>query len=262
MKSILSLIIVPFKLPGWIDGDEIKFMYNKHRFLKHYLKRHYKNRDWSHMSGCPLMAEMILQNENEIHPTLFANPNPLLTDLIIKSFKSRPEERDSLAENTNPELAKLIISQESKFDLFSWRSIFRNSNPGLTEFIKRNYNTAEGTYYLSANANPELTELILFNPQISHYLITQNPNPELAPIILKRINKVWSASFYENSNICLTDYILRNPPNETDDWNILAKNTNSKLEKFIYDNKNKISPHYLHYLASNRYIFEPVKLNL
>ena len=64
---------------------------------------------------------------------------------------------------------------------------------------------------------------------------------------------------YENSNVGLTDFILSNPPPTALSWNRLALNTNPGLEKFIYENKNRISKDSLYNLASNRYIFKKIE---
>ena len=293
MNSILSLIIVPFKLPDWVNFNEDRIMHNKHKFLKHILKRYYKTRHWYHLSNYPVMAEIILKNQYRIDASVYANPSPLLTKLIIETFTPLYHKLRYLILNTNPELADFIISHKSKFKSGQWVDIFRNPNPGLTEFIKEHY-TIKYRRLLIVNTNPELAEMILSeihgsehfskeevsrnsNPGLTNYLQTVgssncNTNPELASIIIKNHDDI--KVIYQNSNVGLTDFILSNPPKSQTLWNALAananppresaersalaSNTNPKLEKFIYDNRDKIEIGSRHYLASNRYIFKKI----
>ena len=284
MNSILSLIIVPFKLPEWIDPSNRKIMDNKHPYTKHYLARNYKKIDQFYTWGHPAMAEIILKNPDECILSIFKNPSPKLTKLIMKNFKPNWSNLVHLAENTNPELAKLIISQKDYYiDKTYWISILKNPNPGMTEFIKEIYHSVCYPYplYINSNTNPELAEFILSNLNITDYLaenpnpgltkflynsdlsrVDNNTNPELAPVIIERIlNGDIVHDVYNNSNIGLTGFILSNPPTNQEDWDSLATNTNPGLEKFIYDNRYKIGFNCLHYLASNRNIFTPIKFD-
>ena len=283
MDTILKLIIIPFKLPRWIENDNYNLMDNKHKFLKHYLKRYYKNNNWLlYMCRSPIMADEILNRRCPIVLSLFANPSPILTKLIIEKFKLGGLRY--LTKNTNPELAKFIISHKNNFNNECWSNVFGNHNSGLTEFIKENHSQIKYpcNLYLDSNTNPELAELVLSslnptdslaenpNPGLTKYLhssgllrVDNNTNPELAPVIIERIlNGCPIRDIYKNSNDGLVLFILYNLPKEKKDWNEMVKNTNPAFEKYIYDNRDKISPHYLHYLAKNKYIFEPVKLNL
>ena len=255
-------------------------MDNTHPFTKQYLRRNYRKFDSFYVNNHPVMAEIILQDRSIISTGLFANSSPLLTKLIIELFEPTPGKVYYLTMNTNPELSDFIILQESNFDFCCWRNIVRNPNPGLTEFIKKHYQKVEDLHYLNSNTNPELAKLILSrivdteslfknpNTGLTNYLyisrfanIELNTNPGLAPAIINRvIYESLTHNIYQNSNIGLTDYILSHPPRLPGDWSALAANTNPKLERFIYNNKDKIRDDYLHYLASNRYIFEHVRL--
>ncbi len=83
----------------------------------------------------------------------YNHSNPGLTAKIIKTGINV----SLLSENTNPKLAKLIISYHYCLD---WYEISRNSNPGLTEFIIDNLRKLD-LITLAENRNPELTDFIL-----------------------------------------------------------------------------------------------------
>jgi hypothetical protein len=120
MKSILSLIILPFKLPKWVNN---KILDNSHRFTKHYIRRNYKKYKLNH----PIMAESILEH-GLMSTELFQNPSPLLTELILLKYTYTPENLYNLTSNTNPLLAKLITSQSDKYCIRCWHSISQNCN--------------------------------------------------------------------------------------------------------------------------------------
>lgn len=272
MNSILKLIIVPFKLPKYINSCNSDIMNNKHPYIKHYLTRNYCKFSSVALNEHPIMAELILKKQIIFDPSRFSNPSPLLTKFLIKEFKLTPSNLYYLTLNNNPELAEFIILKKNHFNNKCWCNIGGNSNPGLTNFIRENYFIHRKNYRLSSNTNPEIADLILLDPYptfelstnpntgLTNFLLNStisvkyNTNPALAPLIMSLTPPV-----YENSNVGLTDFILSNPPTTALSWNRLALNTNPGLEKFIYENKNRISEDSLYNLASNRYIFKKIE---
>ncbi len=274
------MIIIPFKLPKWIAPDNYDIMDNSHPFTEHYLKRNY--REFVRLADHPEMTEIVLHDSDAVVPYLFGNPSPLLTKLIMKKFDIKG--LHYLTANTNPDLAEFIISHKHNFDDDCWNNISKNSNKGLTEFIKTSHQIDR--HYLNMNTNPELiisnsyisTDFFAnSNPKLtnrvnnfSQYitlfrcfysidiaLLEINTNPELVHLILL-FHSHCGESCLLYSNIGLTDYILNNPPTTDSNWNRLAINNNPLLEKFIFDNRDKISKK--QYLSRNRHIF--IKLNL
>jgi len=222
MRSILSLIIAPFKLPNWIEPNNPRLMLNRHPYVKKFVVKHYDNFDWCDISIQPVMADVILQNKHRaISSYLFQNPSPKLTDLI--KIKFTPVLLAELATNTNPELAELIMSNKNRFNPQCWANIGKNPNPGLTKFIIENYPINIKQLYLIGK------------------MTYDNTNPELAPYIIKLLAKR-KTQFNE-------------------DWKHISSNTNYGLEKFIYDNHDKLSRKDLRNLASNRYIVEKITFN-
>jgi hypothetical protein len=279
MNSILKLIIVPFKLPKWIISSDVKIMDNPHPFTKQFVMRYYCQFDWISICIHPIMAEVILKNKSELKPTLFANPSPLLTELIIEKFELTLGNLYWLTTNINPKLAKFIISHRNNFDAKCWNNIMKNPNPELTEFIKNFYQVCADRSFINSNTNPELAELILSisaftdtfymnpSPGLTDFLVkyprllSNNTNPDLAPIIIKVNGEKYKQVIYKNSNIGLTDFIINNPPQNNYERCLLMDNRNPKLAKLIYDNKRRIEGDW-NYLGINKYIFEPVKLKL
>jgi hypothetical protein len=239
------------------------------------------------------MAEIILKNKDKIVSSIFGNSSLLLTELIVEKFEPTLDNLYYLTMNTNPKLAKLIISQKEFFGEVGWFHVAQNPNTGLTEFIKENYHMVNYEkpfnlypYPLKRNINPELAELILSDGKITESLLDNpnpgltkflsnlpyyaigdyNTNPELAPLIIQK-NRGWNRirEIYINSNVGLTEFIINNPPCGRRDWRALSTNNNPKLEKFIYDNLKKIDTEDLFNLAANRYILkgiDRIKLNL
>ena len=280
MDTILSLIIVPFKLPDWINPNDRRLMVNPHPFTKQYLMQNYNRFSWNVTCIHPIMAEVILKNKNELRSTVFSNPSPLLTELIVEKFEPTPENLHYLTTNINPKLAKFIISQKDNFDFKCWNNVMKNSNPELTEFIKEFHQIHNDRRFISSNTNPKLAELIMSisefndtlfinpNPGLTDFLSKLNPslfstntNPDLAPLIIKLNGEKYKRAIYATSNIGLTDFIISNPPQNSQEWGLLITNRNPKLDRLVYDNRGKFEE-YRHNLARNRYIFEPVKLKL
>ena len=255
MESIVSLIIVLFKLPKWIEPNNPRLMLNRHPYVKRFVVKHYDNFDWCDISIQPVMADVILQNKHRaISSYLFQNPSPKLTDLI--KIKFTPVLLAELATNTNPELAELIMSNKNKFNQQCWANIGKNPNPGLTKFIIENYPTNIKPLYLIANPNPELASLIMAN-KIRCYDLVNNSNPGLTDLIIS-IGRMT----YDNTNPKLAPYIMRLLSRRkiqfNEDLKYISSNTNHGLEKFIYDNRDKLSLEYFGNLASNRYIVEKI----
>lgn len=290
------IIIIPFKHYErfeWIKPNNCGIMDNKHPHIKYYLRQNYHNFEWKDICSHPAMAEIILKNKDKIVSSIFGNSSLLLTELIVEKFEPTLDNLYYLTMNTNPKLAKLIISQKEFFGEVGWFHVAQNPNTGLTEFIKENYHMVNYEkpfnlypYPLKRNINPELAELILSDGKITESLLDNpnpgltkflsnlpyyaigdyNTNPELAPLIIQK-NRGWNRirEIYINSNVGLTEFIINNPPCGRRDWRALSTNNNPKLEKFIYDNLKKIDTEDLFNLAANRYILkgiDRIKLNL
>ena len=114
----------------------------------------------------PDLAEFILSGS--VSETIFSNPNPGLTKFIMEHYKH--ENRYQLIRNTNPLLADLIksIAKDTEYNVYIWKSIAANPNPGLTEIIK---NIPSSYFdYLATNTNPELYDYIKEKCAEEHYI--------------------------------------------------------------------------------------------
>jgi hypothetical protein len=132
-----------------------------------------------------------------------------------------------LSENTNPELAEVIMMAPI------WSKVSANPNIGLTKFIINNEDKLD-IRELSANTNPELAGLILKNiRKCDLNLIAKNPNPGLTEFIKKYIDILDLDYLVQNPNPDLAELIIANI--NKDNYSLVFSNSNPGLTKFILD---------------------------
>ena len=187
----------------------------------------------------PKIAKLIIDLKDPDYYAIAVNPNPGLTEFIIKNINKI--NTCYLAKNINPMLADLIISFNNiKYD----SDICTNPNPGLTDFLLLNksfiLNSFAAFYKLSRNTNPLLVELIMENPD--WYIISRNSNIGLTDFILSHPDEVNYDSLSSNTNPLLAELIIKNKHRLN--WYNIFENSNSGLTNFIienYDNDFKYS---------------------
>ena len=157
------------------------------------------------------------------------NPDPELTDLIIKNYKGWKQRL--IVNNTNPKLADLIIKQGVKYN---------NPNKGLTDYI---LNSKKVNYFdLSSNSNELLTDYIIAHKDdLNRNELLSNTNPALVPLMFENVESLdmeeWEI-ISSNPNPGLTDIIINNPGKVN--YFELSNNTNKKLIPFMYENRHKL----------------------
>jgi len=121
----------------------------------------------------PELAEYIISLG--VNNQLFSNPNPGLTKFIMESFKY--DYYHYLVKNTNPLLADFIISKLD--DVEDCIEIITNSNPGLTEVIKKGRYRRAYIELLGENTNPELLDYVIdyiADRHMENSVLSSNPN--------------------------------------------------------------------------------------
>ena len=174
----------------------------------------------------------------------------ILALLLKTKYTSSVEVSDEILRNPNPKLGELILN----YRMFN-EDLVSNNNPGLTNYLIELSHTIKKEHLskywetISENNNPGLTEHLIANKEKLHLAsIIKNNNPGLANLIRELspgnshiLSSKIGIDLFANTNPLLASCIIAS---EYKNWDLISKNPNTGLTKFIIENEiNLVLPH-------------------
>ena len=164
------------------------------------------------MNSNPDLTDFLILNWESLDNSKIHNKNPKLFELIKQSIKT-PEDWISISCRTEIEFAEFLIKNKQ---YLHWRSISRNHNSGLTDFIIEN------------------------EKEICKHTLTYTENPKLMQLKIKYKNELdWNYISEKYNNELLLDNL------ELADWDYLSKNESPELTNVIISHPGEVSFGYL-----------------
>jgi hypothetical protein len=251
MISVLKLILKPVeKLRDWVKPNYDAMCMNPHVSDRFKLR----NKDkitWKHfLYTDPKLMDKFPEfvDWDYIGNSVYSNND--FADLWLKHSDKIGGYK--IITNKNPKMAKLIQETVSFESLNDMSYVAMNSNPGLTEYLTKNWKLLPKLKFI--NRNPKLFNLMMNDPNPCWSNLSGREEPEFSEFLIKNEEHLDLEMIAKNGNPGLTEFIIKLSP-KLNMW-FLTHNKNPDLLELKKSNKDKLDWNYISEYCKDELLLE------